>query len=88
MCVCVCVFVYHIINVMCRVTSVPLFIKICFFVDTAGIFFDSAPAEQTYQLYTDALIECRVSANPEATVTWRFNNQRIVLGQLYFTNDV
>lgn len=51
------------------------------------ITFDDAPSRQYLRVNTTALIRCVVSAQPEAVVTWRFNNTRLTPGGRYTMND-
>ena len=41
------------------------------------ITFDNAPSPQNPPIHRDAVIECRVSAEPRAEVSWRYNGSPI-----------
>ncbi len=45
------------------------------------ISFDEAPSPQNLEIHTDALIICRVSGEPQPTVSWRYNDQVITAGR-------
>jgi len=42
------------------------------------ITFDYAPSPQNPPIYSDALIHCRVSGEPEPEVSWKFRGERIL----------
>jgi neurocan core protein len=41
------------------------------------ITFDNAPSPQNPKIFSDAIIHCRVSAEPRPEVSWRFKNRKI-----------
>ncbi|XP_035663706.1 neural cell adhesion molecule 1-like [Branchiostoma floridae] len=41
------------------------------------ITFDSAPAEQNFQVNSDAVLECQVSGDPQPTVVWYRDNNEV-----------
>jgi hypothetical protein len=52
----------------------------CYNTIAEDITFDDAPSPQYLRVNTTALVRCVVSAQPEAVVTWRFNNTRLTPG--------
>jgi len=51
------------------------------------ITFDNAPNIQHPEIYTDALIQCRVSAEPKPEVSWRFKNRNLEQSGRYVVED-
>ena len=51
------------------------------FVLTEDITFDHAPSPQHPAIYSDTIIECRVSGQPVPKVTWRYRGQKINVGK-------
>jgi len=53
---------------------------------TEDITFDNAPSPQNPPIHRDVIIECRVSAEPKADVSWRFRNRNIEPSTLAFVS--
>jgi len=45
---------------------------------TEDITFDHAPSPQHPPIYSDCLVECIVSGQPEPSVSWRYKGRRVL----------
>ena len=66
---------------MAAFRAASLLLAYCTDVVAEDITFDHVPPTQHPKIYTNALIQCKVSGEPKPQVTWRYRGHRLQDGQ-------